>query len=74
MIILYIIFAIIAVLAAVLLINTALQTRNAKKPESLHPTFTDGQLGSIHAADENLDISAVAEATAFYRYFVENYR
>ena len=32
------------------------------------------QLGSIHAADENLDISAVAEAAAFYRYFVENYR
>ena len=32
------------------------------------------QLGSIHAADENLDITAVAEAAAFYRYFVENYR
>ena len=32
------------------------------------------QLGSIHAADENLDISAVAEAAAFYRYFVENYQ
>ena len=32
------------------------------------------QLGSIHAADENLDISAVAEASSFYRYFVENYR
>ena len=32
------------------------------------------QLGSIHAADENLDISAIAEAAAFYRYFVENYR
>ena len=32
------------------------------------------QLGSIHSADENLDISAVAEAAAFYRYFVENYR
>lgn len=31
------------------------------------------QLGSIHAADENLDISAVAEAAAFYRYFVEHY-
>ena len=31
------------------------------------------QLGSIHAADENLDISAIAEAAAFYRYFVENY-
>ena len=32
------------------------------------------QLGSIHAADENLDISAVAEAAAFYRCFVENYQ
>ena len=32
------------------------------------------QLGSIHAADENLDISAVAEAAAFYKYFVENYQ
>ena len=32
------------------------------------------QLGSIHASDENLDISAVAEAAAFYRYFAENYR
>ena len=32
------------------------------------------QLGSIHAADENLDISAVAEAAAFYSYFVENYQ
>lgn len=32
------------------------------------------QLGSIHAEDENLDISAIAEAAAFYKYFVENYR
>ena len=32
------------------------------------------QLGSIHAADENMDISAIAEAAAFYKYFVENYR
>ena len=32
------------------------------------------QLGSIHASDENLDISAVAEAAAFYKYFVVNYR
>ena len=31
------------------------------------------QLGSIHAADENLDISAIAEAATFYRSFVENY-
>ena len=32
------------------------------------------QLGSIHAADENLDISAIGEAAAFYKYFVRNYR
>ena len=32
------------------------------------------QLGSIHAAYENLDISAIAEAAAFYKYFVENYQ
>ena len=32
------------------------------------------QLGSIHAADENLDISAVAEAAAFYKHFAVNYR
>ena len=32
------------------------------------------QLGSIHAADENLDIAAIGEAAAFYRYFVENYQ
>jgi len=32
------------------------------------------QLGSIHAADENLDISAVAEAAAFYKYFAVNYQ
>jgi carboxypeptidase PM20D1 len=36
--------------------------------------MTRSQLASIHAADENLDISAVAEAAAFYKYFVENYR
>ena len=32
------------------------------------------QLGSIHAADENLDISAIGEAAAFYKYFTVNYR
>ena len=32
------------------------------------------QLGSIHSADENLDISAIGEAAAFYKYFVETYR
>ncbi|MBQ8815146.1 MAG: M20/M25/M40 family metallo-hydrolase [Lachnospiraceae bacterium] len=32
------------------------------------------QLGSIHAADENLDVAAIGEAAAFYKYFVENYQ
>ncbi len=32
------------------------------------------QLGSIHASDENIDVSAIFEAAAFYKYFVENYR
>ena len=32
------------------------------------------QLGSIHSADENLDISAIAEATAFYQHFIVNYK
>ena len=31
------------------------------------------QLGSIHSADENLDISAIAEAAYFYKYFAINY-
>ena len=32
------------------------------------------QLASIHAVDENIDVSAVAEAAAFYKYFVKNYK
>ena len=32
------------------------------------------QLGSIHSADENLDISAIAEAAAFYQHFIVNYK
>ena len=32
------------------------------------------QLASIHAADENIDVSAIAEAAVFYRYFVRNYQ
>ncbi len=32
------------------------------------------QLGSIHAVDENIDVSAIFEAAVFYKYFVENYR
>ena len=40
MIILYIILA----LLALLLLNTAFQTRNARKLEGQHPTFTEAQL------------------------------
>ena len=29
--------------------------------------------GSL-AADENIDVSAIAEATVFYKYFVQNYQ
>lgn len=32
------------------------------------------QLGSIHSANENLDISAIGEAAAFYKYFAVNYK
>ena len=32
------------------------------------------QLNSIHAVDENMDVSAIFEAAEFYRYFVKNYR
>ncbi len=39
------------------------------------PTRMDKtQLGSIHAADENIDVSAIREAAVFYKYFVENYQ
>ena len=36
--------------------------------------MSNKQLNSIHAADENLDAAAVAEAAEFYRYFVKHYR
>ena len=36
--------------------------------------MTAKQLASIHAVDENLDITAIAEAAAFYKHFVKNYR
>ena len=32
------------------------------------------QLSSIHAVDENMDISAIFEAAVYYKYFVKNYR
>ncbi len=39
------------------------------------PTRMDTkQLGSIHAVDENIDVSAIFEAAVFYQHFVENYR
>ena len=44
MIVLYVIFAAVLLLAAVLLVNTALQTRSARKLEGQHPTFTDAEL------------------------------
>lgn len=36
--------------------------------------FSKQQLGSIHAIDENVDVSAVAEAAEYYKYFIANYR
>ena len=44
MIVLYMILAIVLILAAILLINTTLQTRSARKLEGQHPTFTDTEL------------------------------
>lgn len=39
------------------------------------PTRMDAkQLGSIHAVNENIDVSAIAEAAAFYKYFAKNYK
>lgn len=44
MIILYTILGILLLLAAVLLLNTALKTRNARALEGQHPVFTDTEL------------------------------
>ena len=39
------------------------------------PTRMDSkQLGSIHAVNENIDVAAIAEAAAFYKYFAKNYK
>ena len=46
MIVLYIFLALIATLLAVLLVNTALKTKSARKLEGQHPTFTEEQLES----------------------------
>jgi carboxypeptidase PM20D1 len=32
------------------------------------------QLASIHAVDENMDVSAIAEGAAYYKHFVTNYK
>ena len=32
------------------------------------------QLGSVHAENENIDIDSVANAVAFYKHFVKNYK
>lgn len=32
------------------------------------------QLASVHAENENLDVDSVANAVAFYKYFVKNYK
>ncbi len=32
------------------------------------------QLDSVHNTDENIDVSAIGTAVAFYRYFLENYK
>ena len=44
MVVFWIVLALIAVLVAVLLLNTALQTKNARKLEGEHPTFTEEEL------------------------------
>ena len=44
MVILYIILAIIVILAAVLFINAAIATSKARKLTGEHPTFTDDEL------------------------------
>lgn len=36
-------------------------------------TLSKQQLGSVHAEDENIDLTSIPEAVAFYKYFVGNY-
>ena len=33
--------------------------------------LTNQQLAAMHAANENIGVSALAEAVKFYRYFIE---
>ena len=37
-------------------------------------TLSKQQLGSVHAENENIDLVSIAEAVAFYKYFVRNYK
>lgn len=36
-------------------------------------TLSKQQLGSVHSVNENIDLTSIAEAVAFYKYFVRNY-
>ena len=36
-------------------------------------TLSKQQLGSVHSENENIDLVSIAEAVAFYKYFVRNY-
>ena len=31
------------------------------------------QLAAVHGENENIDVTAIAEAVRFYKYFVKNY-
>lgn len=37
-------------------------------------TLSKQQLGSVHSENENIDLTSIAEAVAFYKEFVVNYR
>ena len=36
-------------------------------------TLSKQQLASVHSENENIDLTTIAEAVAFYKYFLENY-
>lgn len=36
-------------------------------------TLSNQQLASVHSENENIDLTSIAEAVAFYKYFVRNY-
>lgn len=37
-------------------------------------TLSRQQLGSVHSENENIDLTSIAEAVAFYRHFLKNYQ